>query len=205
MRVNLKRILSGVLAVLLLSCLMTATVSADVLDLDKRCRLKLDMTRLDENGQPEPVSGMVGLYQVATTRMRDGDQIYSVSAPFRSAHLNLSDIKDQEDLLKRAPVTYLEEHIKEYHLRARYMAEIDPNGVASFYNIPAGLYLVKRENSQVGANQYTMNSFLITLPRVDAEGNYDYLCEKPMKPKVELGREVIDIKVIKEWKGYKDK
>ena len=63
-----------------------------------------------------------------------------------------------------------------------------------------GLYLIVPVEPEDGPMLYAMNPFLITLPRRDAEGNYDYDCEVPVPAKVQVTPAIVDIHVIKEWK-----
>ena len=203
MKLKLKRILSCLLAAAALVCLMAAPASADVLDLSKKADLNLLMQYEDDEGNMVPVEGVVGLYRIALTRYLDGNQIYIPTATFVGSGIDVKNIMTEEDLLHQVPVSKLEKHISSYHLQPKYEAEIDENGIASFTDLAAGLYLVRAVKPDGKLMLYTMNSFLITLPREFPNGDYDYDCVVPVKPKVEVTRATVDIQVVKKW--VKDK
>ena len=203
MKVKLKRILSFLLVAAALMSLMAVGVSAEQLDLKKKSSLNLLMQRKDENGDMIPVKGEVGLYHIAITRIVNADQFYVATASFLGADIDLSGIITEENLLQKVPVTELEKHIEEYKLKPRYVTTIDESGNAHFGNLSAGLYMVVAVKPDGTPAQYTMNSFLVTLPRMTAEGVIDYDCVTPMLPKVEITPGLVDIQVKKEWKNDK--
>ena len=204
MKVNFKRMISGMAVLMLLCCLMPTSVSAGHVDLDRLCRLKMVLEFTNDDGSKEPVQGAVGLYQVALAYEDRGDQIYDLTAAFKATGLDVRNIDSEKDLLEKVPVQVLEEHIAEYNLQPKYEDITDARGVVKFSSLPAGLYLVTRVPSSDGPTLYTMNSFLVTLPVMDDNDEPDYRCNVPVMPKMEVAKDLIDIKVIKQWKGDKE-
>ena len=165
MKCKSKRLLSGLLVLMILTSLMVTAVSADTLDLKRKCSLNMKLEYTNEEGQREPVTGTVGLYQIALTRYDGGDQVYVPTASFVSADIDLDHIADEADLLAKVPVAVLEEHIKTYYLRPKFTAQADDEGIVRFRNLPAGLYLVTGIDPIEGPVVYKMNSFL---PEIEA-------------------------------------
>ena len=203
MKVKLKRILSFLLVAAALMSLLAVGVSAEQIDLKRKCSLNLLMQRKDEKGNMIPVKGEVGLYHIAITRLVNADQFYVATASFMGADIDLSGIVTEENLLQKVPIAALEKQIEDYKLKPKVVSTIDEKGNAHFSNLSAGLYLVVAVNPDGAPVQYTMNSFLVTLPRLKENGNYDYDCATPMLPKVEITPGLVDIRVIKEWKDDK--
>ena len=181
MKCNFKRLLSGLLVLMILSSFMVIGVSADVLDLNRKCSLNLELKVPDDKGELQPVNGTVGLYQVALTQYQGADEILVPTASFVGADLNLRNLTDEESLLSKAPVEDLEKYIKDRHLNPKFKADTDEEGRARFRNLPAGLYLVTRVTPKGAPATYTMNSFLVSLPRMNQKGMYDYACRTPMQ------------------------
>ena len=92
MKVKLKRILSFLLVAAALMSLLAVGVSAEQIDVKRKCSLNLLMQRKDENGNMLPVKGEVGLYHIAITRRVKADQFYVATASFLGADIDLSGI-----------------------------------------------------------------------------------------------------------------
>lgn len=200
MKLKLKRILSLVLAAAAIMSLMAIGVSADQFNLRRKADLNMLMQIKDEKGEIVPAKGEVGLYCIALTRLVNADQFYMATAGFMGASIEFTNIFTEEDVLKKVPVPILEEHIAKYKLKPKYISEIDEKGNVNFHGLSAGLYLVTPVHPKNAPQQFSMNSFLVTLPRTNGDGSYDYSCAEPMLPKVELTPSVCDIQVVKEWK-----
>lgn len=201
MKMKLKNILCFVLIAAAVMSFLTVGVAADQLNPKKKCTLNMTMQTKGEDGKMVPVKGEVGLYCIALTRLVNADQFYVATASFIGADIDLSGIITEENLLEKVPIAALEKHIEDYMLRPKYRSAIDESGNVHFENLSAGLYLVVPVTPEGVPAQYTMNSFLVTLPRLDKNGNYDYDCVTPMLPKVEVTPGLVDIQVLKEWKN----
>ena len=203
MNVKLKRILSFLLVAAALLSLMAVGVSAEQINLRRKSNLNMLMQIQGEDGKMVPVKGEVGLYCVALTRLVNADQFYVATASFMGADIDLSGIVTEENLLEKVPISALEKNIENYRLKPRFVSTIDEKGNVHFGNLSAGLYLVVPMKPDNGPALYTMNPFLVTLPRTTDQGIYDYDCVTPMLPKVEVTPGLVDIMVVKEWKNDK--
>ena len=206
MRRTAKHILTAFLAVLLLvSGTMAVGVSArEQLNLKDKPDLNLKMQYPDEEGNLQPADVTVGLYPVALTRLSNGNQIYVKTGDFFRAKIDLKNITTEEELLRKVPVEAVEAHIADRHIRPRFQDATDPRtGLAHFEQLPAGLYLVRLEKPEDGPALYAMNSFLLTLPRILPNDEYDYKGEAVVLPKMQLSKELLDIRVIKAWANDK--
>lgn len=203
MNEKLKRILSILLAAAALMSLMAVSISAEQINLKRKSSLNMIMQIKGEDGKMVPVKGEVGLYCVALTRLVNADQFYVATASFMGADIDLSGIVTEQNLLEKVPVAALEKNIERYKLKPKFVSTIDEKGNVHFGNLSAGLYLVVPVKPEDGPAQYTMNPFLVTLPRLKENGNYDYDCGAPMFPKVEVTPGLVDIQVTKEWKNDK--
>ena len=203
MKVKMKRILSILLAAAALMSLLAVGVSAAQAPLDPNhpCTLRILLQYTDENGEKKPAKGKVGYYHIARTRYAGGDEFYELTGYFMNSNIRLDGLETEEDLLRQVPISALEKTIDEYGLNPLHPTEIDESGVVTFVDMKPGLYLIVPIKPEDGPMLYAMNPFLITLPRKDEEGNYDYDCEVPVPAKVQVTPETVDIHVIKEWKN----
>ena len=211
MKRKFNRFLSVLLALLTLSGLLAVGVSADhgILEEERPCSLNLVLTRPAGEGSTETIpleGGRISLYRIARIRTDSrGNQTLSMHHPFyKDRRLSWTNIEKEEDLLKKLPVRYLLEDIEKWDVDATAVSELsDKDGKISFTNLKSGLYLVKLKNAE--AVDCAMQEFLLTLP-VEVDGVYDYDCKlQDVKPKTVITDALVDIKVIKVWKGDVEK
>ena len=155
-----KRILSLILALVLL-CALSLPVSAhEVPDYDRRGSIAITMTY---QGSPVP-GGTLTLYRVADVVSSDGDYLFAYTADFAGCPIAVTEL-DSADLPKA-----LADIADEQKLEGTTLT-LDQAGKALFSDLEIGLYLVVQNEAADGYKK--VSPFLVSVPFND-NGTYIY-------------------------------
>lgn len=167
----MKRIISLLLAALLLGMLPITVYAHEVPDLDQRGSIAVTMT-FRETAVP---GGSLTLYKVGNVDAEDGDYFFTYTKEFSQCSIPVTELSSAK--LSEA----LDEIRKEKNLQGIMKQNIGENGQVVFSNLELGLYLVVQDKAASGYN--TVNSFLVSIPSME-DGSYTY--DIDASPKVEL-------------------
>lgn len=144
----------------------------------------------------KPLQGAVyGLYRVADI---SADVKFTLLKGYEDAKMSV-DINDFTASNWRIIATTLNGYVAHKGISPDYAAETGADGVASFGNIPCGLYLVKGMPILSGSEYIIPTPFIISLPSgSDREWNYDVSMNAKYTTRPES--ENIHVEVLKVWR-----
>jgi len=161
------------------------------LDTDRPCSLDLEYTQ-----EEFAFSGLnIAIYRVAEAY---ADGTFSLVAPFNAFPVNIHGITSQQEW--RDVASTLVAYITAEQLQPSYTAITDATGIASFTQLPTGLYLVKGISARNDNGTYLFNDFMIYLPTPYEDGSYDY--DLQAKPKCTSFTPSTTYQVVKLWKDF---
>ena len=162
--------------------MMPMTVFAQGLDVDRVG--SISVTLMDQDGKTPIEGAELSLYQVATVRLNDRNNLsYSFTNIFEDCGCALDD---------PALSVKLDAFVKDNSISAEKLVT-DAHGNATFTNLPLGLYFVKQTSAVAGYALCT--SFLVTVPNKSADG---YVYDVNASPKTDIAK-LTDITIKKVW------
>ncbi len=176
-----------------LICILTATLPARAADyIDTTADASLTVTFRPDDVSASDVE--FRLYRLAST-----DEYTNLTLTSKFSGLS-ADLSSPDASVWESTVTAAESYISDNSVKADYTASTDENGVVCFNELPLGLYLLRGEAFLSASHDiYTPQSYLIMLPDKSTDGNWVY--DVKSVPKYEKSEELVDITVIKKWKG----
>jgi len=162
-----KRILSLMLALMLLGSLSLSVSALEVPDLDRLGSISMSMTH---DGRPIP-GGSLTIYRVADVVWDGGDYVYQYTDDFAECTLPLTDLESAElaeELARIARTSRLPGTTR----------ELNRQGKTRFTDLPVGLYLVVQKEAAPG--YFRINPYLVSLPQLEEE---TYLYDVDTAPK----------------------
>ncbi len=188
----MKKIISALFTVLLITSLLISNVSAAVIDVSKESSLKVTYHVDDIYFSDVEVK----IYRIAQVS-RTG--IFTLAGDFVEYPVDVTMVETQaewDDI-----TTTLESYITADKITPYATVSTDENGEASFPKIETGLYLVLGTIVDMETAIYTFKTFLAAVPSPDAEGNPIYEVEAIPKHDVFIPEpDEIEYKVVKQWK-----
>lgn len=185
MRNPAKRVLSLLLALLLLATIPVAAHAADF-DLEKTGSITV---RLRDVYHPDvAIGGTIRLHRVADALVQDSALTYGLTAEFAGSGVSMADINAAglaDKLLAYAQAQEI----------AGTKKEADANGRVTFSGLAAGVYLVSQETAVSG--YYKVSPFLVSLPLYDAASGWRY--DIQAEPKVQRPPNDMQLTVHKDW------
>ena len=162
--------------------MMPMTVFAQGLDVDRVG--SISVTLMDQDGKTPIEGAELSLYQVATVRLNDRNNLsYSFTNTFEDCGCALDD---------PALSVKLDAFVKDHSVSAEKLVT-DAHGNATFTNLPLGLYFIKQTSTVAGYALCT--SFLVTVPNKSADG---YVYDVNASPKTDIAK-LTDITIKKVW------
>ena len=162
--------------------MMPMTVFAQGLDVDRVG--SISVTLMDQDGKTPIEGAELSLYQVATVRLNDRNNLsYSFTNTFEDCGCALDD---------PALSVKLDAFVKDHSVSAEKLVT-DAHGNATFTNLPLGLYFIKQTSAVAGYALCT--SFLVTVPNKSADG---YVYDVNASPKTDIAK-LTDITIKKVW------
>lgn len=202
MKQKLNRLLSGLLALVLMVPVLSAAVSArELLDPNRKGSISLSLKfRTEHEEKPHSVVGAeISLYKVAALNFDDnGNETLYGESGFETVDLGI--IKTLEDFRNAELLNKLSRLIKEKKIAPTDSKLTANDGSVKFTNLPVGLYYVAMTRQD--SLHHSIKPFLVTLPFHNEDGSISY--DVSASPKMEVIFNTVDVKVIKEWKNDKE-
>ncbi len=195
----MKKLISALLAFILIFALSVATLGANPIDTEKESSLTLTYKYNDKFFE--------GL-EIKTFRIADAfeDGTFELCAPFDSMPVSIHGITTQSEW---AVVTStLASYAKADKLEPAAKALTDAEGTVKFENLTPGMYLTLAVKYETEEEITKFESFITVIPSSDSEGNHNY--DVTAYPKCESFKPTVDeitYKIVKQWAdtGYTDK
>lgn len=166
-----KRLL--LLLLLLALLVQPATANAAMLDTNQKCTLNVHYSR-----DGHTFSGVhTRIYRVARAST---DGSFALVPPYSTLGINIYGIRSQREWKDIAAT--LKSHIVSQQIQAPYTVASDRNGVASFSDLPTGLYLVLGNTAESDSGVYIFEDFMVYLPTPQPNNTFDYDMDVHPKP-----------------------
>ena len=161
------------------------------IDENKEASLTIEFIDVDNNPLP---NASFSVYKVASIKDTGN---FTTSSKFIDSSISY-DYEKQEEWDEE--LNNLLDYVKDKNVSYDFILTTDESGIATKSNIEKGLYLISSEPYVVGAKTYTPQSFLISVPNMTVQDEWEY--DVKIYPKyaydVDLTK-IVDKKVIKVW------
>lgn len=168
-------------------------ITNNVPKIDEKKEASLTIEFIDVDNNPLP-NATFKVYKVASVK---GTGEFTTSFKFNKSNISYDHEKTEE---WDEELENLLDYIKEENFSYDFLLTTDENGIATKSNIEKGLYLISSEPYVVGAKTYTPQSFLISVPNMTVQDEWEY--DVKIFPKyaydVDMTK-IVDKKVIKVW------
>lgn len=166
----MKRIISLLLATMLIAALSVPAYAHDVPDFDEKGSIAVNMTYL---GSPVP-GGKLTIYRVADVVHSQGNFFFRYTNDFKGCSIPVTELDSAEIGPALAKI------VEEKKLSG-YDRTLDQNGHTRFSDLKLGLYLIIQTRAAYGFNPVT--PFLVSVP---GNNNGTYIYDVDASPKVGL-------------------
>ncbi len=188
----MKKVISALFTVLLITSLLISSVSAAVIDVSKESSLKVTYHVDDIYFSDVEVK----IYRIAQVS-RTG--IFTLAGDFKDYPVDVTMVETQAEW--DDVTTTLESYITADKITPYAIITTNEKGEAFFPKIETGLYLVLGTTVDMETAIYTFKTFLAAVPSPDAEGNPVYDVVAIPKHDVFIPEpDEIEYKVVKQWK-----
>ena len=151
-----KYIVTAILMIIIAS-ISLITVSADIVDNTIKIYFYIEDEKID--------NADIQIYKVATLVNDELEKEDSFNYPI---DINVT---DSDDMTKLASTLY--GYVKADNIKETMSNKTDENGVASFYELDAGVYLITGDSVIIGRTKYIPNPIVVRLPYTNEDGLFE--------------------------------
>ncbi len=184
----IKRIASILLSIAIAVFSCFSVFAASAVDISKPCSLTVSFAPNGERAQ----NVRFNLYHIANYN-KNG--IFVLTEKYKSLPIDVQ--KTSTDHLRKL-ITTIDGYIAANKISADKSGVTDENGVASFANLKAGMYIVRGEKFSSSSGTYKPATFMVTLPSENSKGNLNYnVTSEPKWESESVG--YVNLEVLKLW------